>query len=76
MDAVVLLKMLFLARVIDHLRQERTECISNGSEIKPFHFMASINAAYEPASSVAFRFWPMKGGLAVDLMPLNAGLAS
>ena len=71
-DAVVLLKILFFARFIDHLGQKRSESISNGSEIKPFHFIASINTVYEPrkAENVMFldnfeisflRFSPLPG---------------
>ena len=49
MDAVVLLKIsCFLPGLSDHRGQKRDEFISNGSEIKPFHFMVSINTAYEP----------------------------
>jgi hypothetical protein len=57
-DAVVLLKILFFARFINYLGQKLTECISNGSQIKPFHFIAWINTVYEPRKAEGSTHWP------------------
>lgn len=54
-DAVVLLKILFLARVIDPLRQKRGEFTPSGLDIKHFHFMLWINAFYGQRSERQLR---------------------
>jgi hypothetical protein len=56
-DAVVLLKILFSPGSSTLSGKSGTESISNGSEIKTFHFIASINTAYEPDKAEVQSCW-------------------
>jgi hypothetical protein len=57
-----------------------TEFISNSSEIKPFHFIASINAAYEPGRFGRVLLLAGGGslgsGIDAVLMQFNLGIAA